>query len=90
MKVAQSLYEAGHITYMRTDSTNLSNDALGEIGSVVEDELREELPPGHGNSPPRPRGPRRLTRPIRPSSTWPSRPPMSGGGLERDAYGCTR
>ena len=36
MKLAQSLYEAGHITYMRTDSTNLSNDALGEIGRVVE------------------------------------------------------
>ncbi|MGH2806342.1 MAG: type I DNA topoisomerase [Actinomycetota bacterium] len=36
MKVAQTLYEAGHITYMRTDSTNLSNDALGEIGRTVE------------------------------------------------------
>lgn len=36
MRVAQSLYEAGHITYMRTDSTNLSNDALGAIGRLVE------------------------------------------------------
>ncbi|HVF52139.1 MAG TPA: type I DNA topoisomerase [Actinomycetota bacterium] len=36
MQVAQRLYEAGHITYMRTDSTNLSAEALGEIGRVVE------------------------------------------------------
>lgn len=36
MGIAQKLYEAGHITYMRTDSTNLSKQALGQIASVVE------------------------------------------------------
>jgi DNA topoisomerase I len=36
MQIAQGLYEAGHITYMRTDSSNLSNEALGAIGNFVE------------------------------------------------------
>ena len=42
MKLAQGLYEAGHITYMRTDSINLSNDALGEIGRVVEEQFGKD------------------------------------------------
>ncbi|MES3031330.1 MAG: type I DNA topoisomerase [Patescibacteria group bacterium] len=36
MSIAQRLYEAGHITYMRTDSTNLSKVALAQISTVVE------------------------------------------------------
>ena len=39
MRLAQNLYEAGHITYMRTDSSNLSQDALGSIRDVVTSEF---------------------------------------------------
>ncbi len=42
MAVAQKLYEAGKITYMRTDSTNLSNLALVKSREVITSEFGEE------------------------------------------------
>ena len=39
MSVAQRLYENGHITYMRTDSVNLSVEALTAIGHLVSEKL---------------------------------------------------
>ncbi len=42
MGIAQKLYESGHITYMRTDSTNLSQVALAQIGGVVEKKFGKE------------------------------------------------
>ena len=36
MQVAQSLYENGHITYMRTDSTSLAREAITAIRKTVE------------------------------------------------------
>jgi DNA topoisomerase I len=42
MLIAQKLYENGYITYMRTDSVNLSNTALGDITNTVKSMFGEE------------------------------------------------
>ncbi len=42
MRVAQSLYESGHITYMRTDSVNLSSLAIGTISNEIKETLGEK------------------------------------------------
>lgn len=43
MQVAQKLYEEGHITYMRTDSTNLSAQAQAQILALVEKKYGKEF-----------------------------------------------
>jgi len=48
MMVAQRLYEAGHITYMRTDSVNLSSMAMGAIAKQIKSTVGERyLQPRH-------------------------------------------
>lgn len=42
MRLAQSLYERGLITYMRTDSTNLSTLALGTAKQFIVDQFGQE------------------------------------------------
>tara|TARA_B100000809_G_scaffold266913_1_gene332907 strand:+ start:4833 stop:7343 length:2511 start_codon:yes stop_codon:yes gene_type:complete len=42
MTVAQRLYEAGKITYMRTDSVNLSQDAIGAAKKEITSSYGEE------------------------------------------------
>lgn len=42
MSLAQKLYEAGHITYMRTDSVHLSSFAIGASASVIEKDYGKE------------------------------------------------
>jgi DNA topoisomerase-1 len=45
MQVAQSLYENGHITYMRTDSTNLAKVAIDDARRLVAEEYGNEFLP---------------------------------------------
>lgn len=42
MQLAQKLYEAGHITYMRTDSPTLSSNAMGQALGFVEKEYGKD------------------------------------------------
>lgn len=42
MRIAQKLYEAGHITYMRTDSTNLAAPARAAMLAAVEKKFGKE------------------------------------------------
>ena len=42
MSTAQRLYEAGHITYMRTDSVNLSDEALESAQKIINDNFGEK------------------------------------------------
>ncbi|MCL7831214.1 type I DNA topoisomerase [Pasteurella multocida] len=45
MMLAQRLYEAGYITYMRTDSTNLSQDALKMVRGYIQSHYGERYLP---------------------------------------------
>ncbi len=45
MLMAQRLYEAGYITYMRTDSTHLSNDSIAMCRNYIESNFGKEYLP---------------------------------------------
>ncbi|MFJ5329625.1 type I DNA topoisomerase [Pectobacterium versatile] len=49
MMMAQRLYEAGYITYMRTDSTNLSQDALTMVRGYIGEEFGKRYLPESAN-----------------------------------------
>jgi len=50
MRNAQSLYENGFITYMRTDSTHLSSEAVDGSRKIIEDLYGKEYLPNSPNS----------------------------------------
>ena len=49
MSTAQKLYEAGLITYMRTDATNLSDDAVNEIRAYIAKNYGDKFVPSKPN-----------------------------------------
>lgn len=49
MTVAQRLYEGGFITYMRTDSVNLSQDAINAARSIIEEQFGKQYLPDTPN-----------------------------------------
>ena len=47
MSIAQKLYEEGHITYMRTDSTNLSSQSLSDARAYIKETFGDRYLPEH-------------------------------------------
>lgn len=83
MTLAQRLYEAGHITYMRTDSTNLSQDAINMVRGFIADEFGKKYLPEKPNFYSSKEGAQEAHEAIRPSDV--NAKPGDISGLERDA-----
>ena len=83
MMMAQRLYEAGYITYMRTDSTNLSADAVAMARTYIEDEFGKKYLPETPNVYSSKEGAQEAHEAIRPSDA--NTTPSKLGGMERDA-----
>ncbi len=83
MMMAQRLYEAGYITYMRTDSTNLSNDAVEMVRGFIGSEYGDKYLPGKPNQYSSKEGAQEAHEAIRPSDV--NLRPTQLSGMERDA-----
>ncbi|MGH1484946.1 MAG: type I DNA topoisomerase [Cellvibrionaceae bacterium] len=83
MMMAQRLYEAGYITYMRTDSTNLSQEAVANCRDFILEEYGDRYLPKQANSYSSKEGAQEAHEAIRPSSVTVS--PTQLSGMERDA-----
>lgn len=83
MMVAQKLYESGFITYMRTDSMNLSSLAINSISEEIKNEIGAEylkVRKYHTNS----KGAQEAHEAIRP--TYISKHEISGTAQEKKLY----
>ena len=83
MMVAQRLYESGHITYMRTDSLNLSSLAIATISAEIKEQIGEDylkVRKYHTNS----KGAQEAHEAIRP--TYISKHEITGSVQEKKLY----
>ena len=83
MMMAQRLYEAGHITYMRTDSTNLSQEALETCRSFIDDNFGNKYLPDNPIRYGSKEGAQEAHEAIRPSNVAVKADSL--GDMERDA-----
>ncbi len=83
MMLAQRLYEAGYITYMRTDSTNLSADAVSQARDFIVDQYGKRYLPEQPNRYSSKEGAQEAHEAIRPSDV--ATQPTQLKGMERDA-----
>jgi len=67
MTMAQRLYEAGHITYMRTDSTNLSDSAVSSCRDYLAETFGKQYVPEKPNRYSSKEGAQEAHEAIRPS-----------------------
>ncbi|QJQ94111.1 MULTISPECIES: type I DNA topoisomerase [Halomonadaceae] len=82
MTLAQRLYEAGYITYMRTDSTNLSKDAVESVRDYISSEYGSRYLPEAPNRYSSKEGAQEAHEAIRPSDV--ARQATDLAGMERD------
>jgi DNA topoisomerase-1 len=83
MMMAQRLYEAGHITYMRTDSTNLSQDAVSSCRDYIDDNFGAAYLPDTAITYGSKEGAQEAHEAIRPSNVVVKAESL--GDMERDA-----
>jgi len=87
MAVAQKLYEQGHITYMRTDSVNLSQLAIGAAKTVICNTLGEKYSKPR-NFATKTKGAQEAHEAIRP--TYMDKESISGDKNEQQLYSLIR
>lgn len=83
MSVAQKLYEAGKITYMRTDSVNLAKSAVSAVASAITSEFGDKYVKVRQYRT-KSKGAQEAHEAIRP--TYPENPSVSGSAQEQKLY----